>query len=433
MPIPSINHLVQEVKAVGTHRIQQSKTPSHLQEYQWDVNNVNRINFTSNQLVKLTYRHTPRNETMESLFLDYVLTNNAGVDVNVLPLWAGSIRELRVYINNKRVIDWNREEQCKTSWNTRLLTQYDTDKHRDNHTFIQHNVPTTLDGAGNFTPTLLAPGQSLQFHLKFAEILDIFNASLPLHKVGQIEIEMNLSNRGDFVCNPATEIGNLEINDLQVYSRHKQYVIPPPHAMGSFAMLHYDYDVFQLSAAQHPFNASVGNEFDINLHTEFPRRRHISRILVFARSPTNVEAYRQIDSGWVSSMELLRGGLTLMGTEYHYDTERKIYKEVTNWTKRHHSCAFPTHPGDAGHGESFFSTFIDCSTIQHNQNFQASENTKSVELNGLDNITNLVLRIRNDNRVTSAIDSNLVIMLEFPRVCKLLGNGNVVKVTEANP
>jgi hypothetical protein len=370
---------------------------------------------------------------MESVFFDYQLTNASLVDVSVLPLWAGALRELRVYINNRKVVDWNREEQSIASWQTQLLTSFDTDKHRDNNCFIQSGVASCLTVANLFTPVTLAAGATEQFHLNFADILDIFNCSLPLHKVGQVEIEMNLSNRGDFVCNPAGEVGNLEINDLQVYSRHKQYLSPPPSAMGSFALLHYDYDIFQLSSTQHPFGASIGNEFDINLHTEFPRRKYISRIIVYARNPANVEAYRQIDSSWVSSMELLRGGLTMLGTEYHYDTGRKIYKEVTNWCKRHHSIAFPTHPGDINHGNSFYTNFIDCSTVQHNQNTQASENTKNVELNGVDNHTNLVLRLRNDVRTIGSAEANLVILLEFPRIDKLQGNGAVVKVGDANP
>ena len=123
----------------------------------------------------------------------------------------------------------------------------------------------------------------------------------------------------------------------------------------------------------------------------------------------------------------------MLGTEYHYDTPRKIYKEVQNWCKRHHSMSFPTHPGEVGHGQAFYSSFIDCSTIQHNQNTQASENTKNVELNGIDNHTNLVLRIRNDFQTMQSPTSNLVILLEFPRIDKLQGNGAVVKVADANP
>jgi hypothetical protein len=72
---------------------------------------------------------------------------------------------------------------------------------------------------------------------------------------------------------------------------------------------------------------------------------------------------------------------------------------------------------------------VDCSTVQHTQNESASRETKDVEVNGLDNFSNLVLRIKSNTNVVSAT-SNLVILLEYNRFDKVMANGSVVKVLE---
>jgi hypothetical protein len=416
--------------SVGTHHIRKEATgTTALEEFQWDTTLNNNITFVSGQLVKLTYRHSPMNATLESVFLDYRLTNNGAVDVSVLPLWAGGVREMRIYVNNKRVVDWNREEQCRTAWNTTLLTSHDTDKDRDNRYYVQTGQASVLDGTGNFTPVVIPAGESHQFHLNFKDFWEGFSAGLPLNKVGLIEVEINLSSRGDFVCNPPTAVGDLQIDNLLVYSKHKRYMTTqPPQSMGAFTILHKDVDIHQFSPSQHPFG-SPEQEFDINISVDFPRRKYITRLILFSRDPSSVEAYRQVDSSWVRSLELLRNGITLLGTEYHLDTERKIYKEVCQYLQRHHSTACPTHPADLGHGESFYLTFVDCSTVQHTQNDSASRETKDVEVNGLDNFSNLVLRIKSNTNVVSAT-SNLVILLEYNRFDKVMANGSVVKVLE---
>lgn len=419
----------QKLIAVGTHNVR-APCPSSLEEYQWDINNLNQVTFTSGQLLKFTYRHAPKNESLESVFLDYKLQNNGAVDVDVLPLWAGSVREMRVYINNKKVIDWNREEQCRSNWNHKLLTDYDTDRMRDNY----YHVST--GEAAAFDAVTVPAGQFAQFHLNFKDIWEGFSSSLPLTKVGLIEVEMNLSSRGDFVCNPQAAVADLVLNDVTVYSRHKQYGAGriPPTVQSSFTFTHYDYDVFTLSPSQHPFGAVGAQEYDLNISTEFPKRAMISRLIVFSRDPADPNAYRNINSGWVSSMELLRGGITLLGTEYHYDTRRKIYKEASNWLQRHHSIAYPTNPGDGAiHGQTFFTNFIDCTTVQHNQNESARADIKNKELSSLDNFANLVLRIRSDGAVVLSPTAQVVCLLEYPRFDRLLGNGQVVKISNVGP
>jgi len=426
MPSPN-----SKLVSVGSHTLS-SCPPTSLQEYQWDVNNL-LATYTSGQLLKFTYRHAPKGETMESVFLDYRVVNDNAAPVAVLPLWS-SIRELRVYINNKKTVDWNREEQCRTSWQTKLLTSHDTDNGRQNQWFWQTGLNTVLDGTGNFNPVVVAGGGGThQFHLNFEDFSDVFSCSLPLTKVGLIEVEMNLSSRADFVCSPQADIGGLRIEDITVYSRHKVHLQMPPSAMSAFTMFHRDYDVFQLAPTQHPFDtAAAGTEFDVNISTEFPKRNLIQRIIVFARDPADADAFRQVDSSFVQRLELLRGGLTFLGTDNHYDSERKIFKEISNWAKRHHSMAWPTHPGEVGHGEAFYSSFIDCTTVQHNLNNQASADVKNVEVNGVSNQHNLVLRITKNANVTSAT-ANLVILMEYMRFDRLLGNGAVVKVLEAHP
>jgi hypothetical protein len=420
-----------KVVSVGTHTIRKG-APAALEEFQWDTTLNNNITFVSGQLVKLTYRHAPMNATLESVFLDYRLTNNSGGDVEVLPLWAGGVREMRLYINNKRVVDWNREEQCRTCWNQTLLTSHDTDKARDNQYHIATGEASVLDGGNQFSSVLLAAGQSQQFHLNFKDIFEIFSAGMPLTKVGLIEVEFNLSSRGDFVCNPQAAVGDLQIDNLLCYSRHRRHIdrIPPASAMGNWTCLHKDYDVLQLTPSQHPF-ANPNQEFDVNISVDFPRRRYITRLLCFSRDVASQECYRQVDSSWVQSMELLRNGLTLMGTEYHYDTPRKIFKEVSQWLNRHHACASPTHPGEVGHGDSFYLNWVDCSSVQHSQVVNASAEHKDMEIDGIDNFSNLVLRLRNGAGVVSAT-SNLVVLLEYNRFDKIMGNGQVVKVLENN-
>jgi hypothetical protein len=417
--------------SVGTHNIRKGHQ-SALEEYQWDTTLNNNITFTSGQLIKLTYRQAPCNQTLESVFFDYRLTNNSGADVEVLPLWAGGVREMRVYINNKRVVDWNREEQCRTAWNQTLLTSHDTDKARDNQYHVATGEASVLDGTGQFSSVLLPAGGTHQFHLNFKDIFEILSAGLPLTKVGLIEVEMNLSGRGDFVCNPQAAVGSLQIDNLLVYSRHKRHIeaIAPRASFGSFTLMHKDYDIHQFTPSQHPF-ATPNSEFDVNVSVDFPMRKYITRLIVFCRDVASQEAYRQVDSSWVQSMELLRNGLTLLGTEYHYDTQRKIFKEVSNWLNRHHACGSPTHPGDLGHGDSFYLNFVDCSTVQHSQVTNASHESKDVEINGIDNVSNLVLRIKNGAGVVSAT-SNLVVLLEYNRFDKVQGNGAVVKVLENN-
>jgi hypothetical protein len=423
------SHLEGKLISVGTHKIRKSASGvTALEEFQWDTTLNNSINFISGQLIKLTYRHAPMNATLESVFLDFRLTNNGVAPVSVLPLWT-CIKEMRVYINNKRVIDWNREEQCRTAWNTTLLTSFDTNQHRRNRYYTATGQGTVLDGGGDFQPVTVPAGDSHQFHLNFKDIWEGFSASLPLNKVNLIEVEMNLSSRGDFVCNPPTAVGDLQIDNLLVYSRHKRYMTtPPPQSMGAFTIRHTDVDVFQLTPSQHPF-ANPSQEFDINVSVDFPRRKYIQRLILFSRDPADVDAYRRVDSSWVRSMELLRNGITLQGTEFHLDTERKIFKEVTEYLQRHHSMTPPTHPDNAGHGQSFYLNFVDCSTVTHTQNSSASQETKNCEVNGLDNFSNLVLRIRSNTNVLSAT-ANVVLLLEYNRFDKLQANGQVVKVLE---
>jgi hypothetical protein len=74
---------------------------------------------------------------------------------------------------------------------------------------------------------------------------------------------------------------------------------------------------------------------------------------------------------------------------------------------------------------------VDCSTVQHSQVTNASHESKDVEINGIDNVSNLVLRIKNGAGVVSAT-SNLVVLLEYNRFDKVQGNGAVVKVLENN-
>ena len=422
-----------QIVAVGTHYMHKQPHFTGLEEIQWDVNNINQISFTSGQLLKFTYRHAPVNATLESVFMDYRVVNNGAVDADVLPIWAGGVREMRVYVNNKRVLDWTREEQCKTSWNTQFLTSHSTDRARDNAYHVATGELATLNGANDFNPvTVAAGGGTHQFHLNFQDVWDGFSAAMPLNRVGLIEVEINLSSRGDHVCNPQAAVGDLRIEDLTVYSRHKMFgPAPPPSMLGHFTIHHKDYDLFTLAPAQHPF-ANPNREFDINISTEFPKRELITRIILFARDPSDAQAYRRVNSAWVDSMELLRGGLTMYGTEHHYDTPRKIFKEVSHWMNRHHSLASPTHPGDANHGGSFYTNFIDCTTVRGSMNHQAGQDVKHVEVNGIDNHSNLVLRIRNAAGVVSAT-SNLVCLVEYMRFDKLLGNGAVVKVVEANP
>lgn len=426
MPSPN-----SKLVSVGSHNVSKCP-PTNLVEYQWDINNHGQITYTSGQLIKMTYRHAPKGQTLESVFMDYRVVNNSGVPVSVLPLWS-SIRELRVYINNKKTIDFNREEQCRLSWLNKLLTSHDTDGARDNDWFVKTGVPTVLDGANLLNPVVIAAGDSHQFHLNFEDWSDMFSGSMPLHRVGLIEVEFNLSSRADFVCSPQAELGNLQIEDLTVYSRHKEHLQPPPSSMASYTMFHRDYDIFQLAPSQHPFDtAPAGTEFDINISTEFPKRTLISRILVYARDPASPDAYRQIDSSFISKIELLRGGLTFLGTDNHYDTERKIFKEISNWLKRHHSTAWPTKPSDVNHGDSFPAMFVDCSTVQHNLNTQASADMKHVEVNGTSNLNNLVLRLTSNGGVTSAT-ANLVTVVEYYRFDRLHANGAVQPVLEQHP
>jgi hypothetical protein len=417
--------------AVGSHHIKQDAQPSSFVETQWDVNNLS-TNFTSGQLIKLTYRHSPRSETMENVFLDYRLTNNGGAGVDVLPVW-NCVREMRIYINNRKVLDWNREEQGRACWQDHLLTMYQDDKTRDNYTFTHTGESTTLDGAGLFQPVSLGAGATRQFHLNFNDVWQGFK-SLPLTHIGLIEVELNLSNRGNFVCDPSTAIGDLLIDNITVYSKQKRFHMGlVPRAMGSHTFLQHEYDTLVIAPGNHPF-ASPNQEFDVVISTDFPRRKFIQRLIVFGRDddPSNPDAYRSVNSNFVDALELRRGGVEILATEEHYDTRRKIYKQVLDYFNRHYHVPLPTHPGDSGHGEAFYTSFVDCTSVIDQVNEGAGHRLHAKEVSGLDNLSNLVLRIRNDAQVLSAT-SNLVILLEYYRFDRVLGNGNVLRVLEQKP
>jgi hypothetical protein len=61
--------------SVGTHNIRKGHQ-SALEEYQWDTTLNNNITFTSGQLIKLTYRQAPCNQTLESVLFFYSFYNN---------------------------------------------------------------------------------------------------------------------------------------------------------------------------------------------------------------------------------------------------------------------------------------------------------------------------------------------------------------------
>jgi hypothetical protein len=431
MPISQSIDPLHHVTAVGSHLISQERLSSSLEEYQWNVNLTNGITFTSNQLIRCEYRHQPRNETIENLFFDYIIQNNGGVDVNVLPLWT-QIREFRVYINNKRVIDVHREEELRSCWNDMLLTSHEDDQTRQNYNYSETGEATVLDPAiRRFQPvTLPAGGGSRQFHLNLHDVWSGFKA-LPLNKIGLLEIEFVLSNRQDFVSDVG--LADLVINDLTVYSKHKQWFGGvPPSISNQHTFLRHEYDTLILTPNQHNFSTTPNSELRVTISTDFPKRKFIQRLIVYSRVPGDPEAYRLIKSDWVSSMELRRGGRQIMGTENHYSTRRKIYKEVLDFYHRQYHMSLQTNPEVVGHGESFFTNFIDCTTIQNTLNQSAGNRHVNKQLSGLDNFSNLELVIRNDATLADA-NSDLVILLEYFRFDKLLGNGQVFRVLENRP
>jgi hypothetical protein len=419
------------VTAVGSHIIHQEKLTTALEEYQWNINVSNGITFTGNQLIRAEYRHTPRFETCENLFVDYVIRNDGATDVRVLPLWT-QIREFRVYINNKRVVDLNREEELRSRWNDTLLTAYEDDQTRQNYNHVATGEGTVLEPATNrFQPvTLAAGGGQRQFHLKLADVWAGFKA-LALNKIGLLEIEFVVSNRQDFVSDLG--LADLVINDLTMYSKHKQwYGGVPPSLSANHTFLQHEYDTLILTPNQHNFSTTPNSELRVTVSTDFPKRRYIQRLLVYSRVPGDPEAFRLIQSDWVSSMELRRGGRQIHATENHYDTRRKIYKEVLDYYHKHYHMSLRTVTGELGHGESFFTNFIDCTTLQNTLNEAAGNRHINKQLNGIDNFSNLELVIRNDATLAPA-DSDVVILLEYYRFDRLFGNGAVARILENRP
>jgi hypothetical protein len=360
--------------STGTHHLMKQKADaSTLREVEWQTTLSNNIRFQSGQLIRLEYRYAPQNESLESVFLDYRLTNNSGGDVEVLPLWP-SIREMRIFINQKKVLDLNREEEMVMMWKNKLLTDYHTDKARDNAVYVRTGESTTLDPAtGQFQPVTIPAGQSHQFHLEFSDWCDLLSQALPLNRVASIEVEFNLSSRGDFVCSPQAAVADLQVDNLSCYSRHKRFAgLPPPTAMNQYTLMHHGYDIFQIQPSQHPF-AVANSTYDVNISYEFPKRRYIKRLILFSRDSASPDAFRDQQSDWVQSLDLLSGGVTQLGVENHYKSERRIYHEVSEYLRRHHNVALPTHGNDLGHGVSFPTCFVDLTTVKHSQVCNASE------------------------------------------------------------
>jgi len=418
--------------ATGTHHIHKPKTDTALREVEWQTTLSNNIRFQSGQLIRLEYRYQPQNESLESVFLDYRLTNNSGAPVDVLPIWAGAIREMRIFVNQKKILDLNREEEIMLMWKNKLLTDYGDSKHRDNAYYARTGQASTLDGAGKFTPVTVAAGESEQFHLEFSDWCDLLTQAVPLNRIAQIEVEFNLSGRGDWVCNPQSAVGDLQIDNLSCYSRHKRFgSLPPPTALQGYTFHYPAFDLVQIQPSQHPFNTAGFQEYDVNISYEIPKRRYLKRLFVFARSPSNPDAYRDQSSDWVASLDLLSGGVTQLGVENHYKTERRIFHEVSEYLRRHHSVHLPSHPLDTGHGESFLTCFVDLTTVKHTQVCNPNTEIKEVELNGTNNFANLVLRIKSNATVLPA-DANVYVVAEYYRFSRLGGNGSVVEIMEVN-
>jgi hypothetical protein len=69
--------------------------------------------------------------------------------------------------------------------------------------------------------------------------------------------------------------------------------------------------------------------------------------------------------------------------------------------------------------------------VKHSQVCNASEEVKTVEVNGRDNFSNLVLRI-NSNSVALSATSSVYVILEYYKFSRLQGNGAVVEIQEVN-
>jgi hypothetical protein len=420
--------------AKGSSRVIKEHSYSELKQFQWNVNQPQGFGFQANRLLKFELRRPPTNDRIMDLVIEWEEQNPGGLDVEKLPTFWNCVEHLRIMINNKEVCDLKEIQGIKQEWFSRWIENHQHESTRDAHwhwcageaTFDDPAIPEAI-----VTPVIPAGGGIRQFYASFKDIISHF-CMLPLNNISLIEIEIQLTTNGTDIGSPLPEALGIVHNNIRVWSQHKVSVLPPPKQFANHTLWHREHEVLTIPIENTPFQLPVVGvqQYVVDLHTFFARRSLIQRIHVLGDN--NVAgSFRFRPADWIGGLELLRNGDRFGATEFFYQNPRQIKRAADSFYKRHAgSVEIASNPltAAARWGSVFPQTFIDTSTVSRGQNTLPGMEPHSVASEGIDNQTNLELRITNLPGAGLGANSSVVVIIEWLRFDRISPSGNVLRI-----
>ncbi len=434
-----IQHNDTEGKIISSGGVVVRKEHSYaeFQEVQWNINqNEFTQNTLGNRIIKFELRRTPRNEKIEDIQLRWEEENPTGVDFNKFPTFWGCLGSIRVLINNKEVVDLKTAEGIRNQFKTCLYARHRDRQERDYHwSWITRGEPFLQDstlGDPLMNVPLLTAGETRRYTATMNDILPGIFESLPLDKIFLIEIECKvLPDNKSFLTGSVVESTQTICKNLQMWSKHKRYLLKVPRPFSNWTLFHHEHEVVRISA---PSNAHVGGtgEINIDLHTLVPRRSLIQRIIVYSQvKDFGADGYRNQSARSVLSMRLERNGDDVLGTRYFYSNRREVAKQVQKYYKRHHGgvCSINGTPTlNSFYGASLPEFFIDTTPVLKSLNANPSVESKVVASEGIDNHTNLNLIVNLEPTSLLANFEDLIVIVEYQQFDRINPSGNVIRI-----
>lgn len=422
-----------KVIAKGSSRVLKEHSYGEMKQFQWNVNQPQNFGFNDNRLLKFELRRPPTNEQIMDLVIRWDENNPTAVPVRKLPTFWNCCDSIRIHINNKEVCDLKDVQGIRTEFRSRLLENHQNANTRDNHYYWQTGISPIDNFAISpelFNVPVIPANDSLRFYTSFKDIINHF-CSLPLNQISLIEIEIQLTTDLNLIADEPEAL-QIQHNNIQVWSLHKQYVIPKPRQFSNHTLWHREHEVLLIPVANTPFEAPfvAPSTYTVDLHTFFARRNLIQRIHVYAQRTNSADSFVSRPATWIESLELLRNGDRFMGTQFFYEDQRSIFKASQDFYKRHSGGSDTrSNPNSINWGQIYPQTFVDTSTVGRTINITPIAEPHSVASEGIDNQTNIELRIT--NRSALAVNSFVVVIIEWMRFDRISPAGNVVRILNA--
>lgn len=423
--------------ASGGVEVHKEHSYAEHKEVQWSVNEPNGVVFnSSSRVLKFELRRSPRNEKIEDVVISWRQRNPSVAAVNVLPTFWNCIDSIRVQLNNTEVVDLKNIYGIKTEWKNQLLTRFKTLEERDYHwNWCCPNLAAPTDkffsvATGVIQPTLIGAGQFVEFNASFSDILPGVFDGLPWNNLFLCEVEMTLASQERHIGD-VPEALDLIHENIEVYSRHKTYTVPPPRPFASHTLYHAEHEVLTVGAGS-PLHVLGSGTLVLDLHTFIPRRSLIQRIHVFEQSDAGTPfAYNSWRNIFIGSLLLERNGDEFLGTEHFYRNRNQIAYQTQKYYRRHHGGVggiFP-NPNVGTWGLAVPETFVDCTAVMKTVNISPSTDTKVKASEGIDNMSNLNLTITLN--AANFVDGDVVVVVEWLRFDRISPNGQIKMIQNA--